>query len=159
MPSGTLRIVLGAPDGTVAIDIPTRKTTSDPERLSLHLKRLRALGYTILKQGTVADLPNARVGQSRRFRNQWRWVGAKIEPYLPLCRDQLMAELRVERDRRLAETDGVMTRDLELGQPDQALAAHRQALRDLPAAVESDLQGKTAAELEAYDIDWPTEDM
>lgn len=43
------------------------------------------------------------------------------------------AAFRAERDRRLAETDWIVVRAYERGEPvPEALAAYRQALRDLP---------------------------
>jgi hypothetical protein len=43
------------------------------------------------------------------------------------------AALRAERDRRLAESDWVVARAYEQGEPvPEAWAAYRQALRDLP---------------------------
>jgi hypothetical protein len=59
------------------------------------------------------------------------------------------ATFRAERDRRLAETDWVVARAYERGEPvPEAWAAYRQALRDLPERLmdEQVLSG---------DIPWP----
>ena len=155
--SGTLRVIMQSPDGSIAVDVPVQELASDPDKLSAHLTRLQGMGYTLLKSdATGADLPNERGGQSRKFRNQWRWDGAKIEPDLPLCREQVMAEVRAERDTRLAATDGEAVRNQERGQPDQALKDHRQALRDFPTTVQAAVDALTdAAALEAYAPAWP----
>ena len=59
------------------------------------------------------------------------------------------AAFRAERDRRLAETDWVVTRAYERGEPvPEAWAAYRQALRDLPAQL-------TDEQVLAGDIPWP----
>ena len=59
------------------------------------------------------------------------------------------AALRTERDRRLAETDWVVARAYERGEPvPEAWAAYRQALRDLPALVSEE-------DLLAGRIPWP----
>ena len=157
MSSGILRIILGDPDGTVAVDAPIERIANDPDQLAAHIARLESQGYTILNgNATGADLPNERAGQSRKFRDQWRWDGAKIEPDLPLCREQVMAEVRAERDTRLAATDGEAVRNQERGQPDQALKDHRQALRDFPTTVQAAVDALTdAAALEAYAPAWP----
>jgi hypothetical protein len=59
------------------------------------------------------------------------------------------AAFRAERDRRLAETDWIVARAYERGEPvPEAWAAYRQALRDLPARL-------TDEQLLARDIPWP----
>ena len=59
------------------------------------------------------------------------------------------AALRAERDRRLAETDWVVARAYERGEPvPEAWAAYRQALRDLPARL-------TDEQVLAGNISWP----
>ena len=59
------------------------------------------------------------------------------------------AALRAERDRRLAETDWIVARAYERGEPvPGAWAAYRQALRDLPAQL-------TDEQVLAGDILWP----
>lgn len=62
---------------------------------------------------------------------------------------QAWAAFRAERDRRLAETDWVVARAYERGEPvPEAWAAYRQALRDLPALVSEE-------DLLAGRIPWP----
>lgn len=183
-PSGALRIIMAAPDGSIAVDAPalvTRRWVTDvldddgdvidqevhseqvelseiPAAFTKHKARLESMGFEILNDGaTGADLPNERAGQSRRFRNSWRWDGTKIEPDLPMCRAQVLAEVRSERDARLAATDGAAVREIERGRPDAALTTYRQALRDLPDVVEGDLAAiHDPAEMEAYAPNWPT---
>ncbi len=59
------------------------------------------------------------------------------------------AAFRAERDRRLAETDWVVARAYERGEPvPEAWAAYRQALRDLPEQL-------TDEQVLAGDIPWP----
>lgn len=60
-----------------------------------------------------------------------------------------LTTLRQERNRRLAETDWVVARAYERGEPvPPAWAAYRQALRDLPAQL-------TDEQVLAGDILWP----
>ena len=57
--------------------------------------------------------------------------------------------LRAERDRRLAETDWIVIRAYERGEPlPEAWAAYRQALRDLPTQL-------TDEQVLARGIPWP----
>ncbi len=59
------------------------------------------------------------------------------------------AAFRAERDRRLAETDWIVARAYERGEPvPEAWVAYRQALRDLPALL-------TDEQVLARNIPWP----
>jgi len=59
------------------------------------------------------------------------------------------AAFRAERDRRLAETDWIVARAYERGEPvPEAWATYRQALRDLPARL-------TDRQVLSGDIPWP----
>ncbi len=59
------------------------------------------------------------------------------------------AALRAERDRRLAETDWIVARAYERGEPvPEAWVAYRQTLRDLPEQL-------TDEQVLAGDIPWP----
>jgi len=62
---------------------------------------------------------------------------------------EVWAALRAERDRRLAETDWIVARAYERGEPvPEAWAAYRQALRDLPEQL-------TDEQVLSGDIPWP----
>lgn len=94
------------------------------------------------------------------FLDCWRWDGraATVVVSLPLARTQILAETRTERDKRLTDSDRDKARldDMGTAQQKAALATYRQQLRDLPATVQTDLEGKgTPAELEAYAPPWP----
>jgi hypothetical protein len=93
-----------------------------------------------------------RLPGSRAFRAHWRGhPGAGVRVDLPGARAQRMAEIRAQRDAALAATDGPMLRAQERGEDTTALAAHRQALRDLPLTVQWDLDAiRTPESLEAY---------
>jgi len=68
------------------------------------------------------------------------------------CQDRLQeawTAFRAERDRRLAETDWIVVRAYERGEPvPEVWAAYRQALRDLPERL-------TDEQVLARDIPWP----
>jgi hypothetical protein len=154
--SGTLRIIMQRADGGISVDAPIERIANDPAQLAAHIVRLEGMGHTILKgDATGADLPNERPGQSRRFRNAWRWDGAKIEADLDLSRAQVMAEVRAERNERLATSRA----NEQQGNPEQqSWKAHRQALRDLPTTVQSEIDIiATPSALEAYEPTWPVE--
>ena len=59
------------------------------------------------------------------------------------------ATLRAERNRRLAETDWIVARAYERGEPvPEAWAAYRQALRDLPVQL-------TDEQVLSGEVPWP----
>ncbi len=159
--SSNRRIIMQRPDGSVSVVILTNRGAArldaDPAFRAKHRAEIETRGRTVVKEdATTADLPTETV-DPKRFRNAWRWVGSAIVHDIPACREQIMAEVRAERDAKLAKTDGEATRSMERGQPDAGLASYRQALRDLPAAVEAEIENiTTAAELEAYTASWPT---
>jgi hypothetical protein len=129
-----------------------------PERLAAHLGRLEAQGFVILKaDATGADLPNERPGQSRRLRSCWRWDGSEIVVDLPAAHAFVMDEIRTERNRLLAESDGPMMGENERGgQGQQVWRTYRQLLRDYPAAIHATIHSlATPAEIEAQTLSWP----
>jgi hypothetical protein len=99
----------------------------------------------------MAELP------SRRFRNQWHHDGTRPAVDVAKARAQILAELRAERDKRLAASDADKARldDVGTGPQKAALAKYRQALRDVPAAVAVDVAALDAAALESYTPAWP----
>lgn len=89
-------------------------------------------------------------------RAAWHQNGASTPVFdMVRARPIKTEQIRKERDRRLEETDiEVLQRD---GGPIPApLVARRQALRDMPATVQTDLDAVTTPEaLEAYEPAWP----
>jgi len=104
----------------------------------------RAATLTIQKnpryQGfTTVDIEETDMPTTRRFRNAWGRVGAKLEVDMPKARTQRLAEIRKDRDKLLDESDKDILRDQEQGGAKQAaLRAYRQALRDLPTTLNLD---------------------
>ena len=75
-------------------------------------------------------------------------VQAKIQELQAL---EPMRLLRIERNRRLAETDWIITKGLEQGTDITKWKTYRQALRDLPATVEPQLDKKG----NLINVTWP----
>ena len=63
-----------------------------------------------------------------------------------------MRVLRIERNRRLAETDWIITKGLEQGTDIAKWKTYRQALRDLPATADPQLDHYG----NLTNVDWPT---
>ena len=92
---------------------------------------------------------------SRAYRDAWVLSGGVVTHDMEKARELKMAEIRAERDKRLAATDGVYLRAQERGDDTEAakLKEYRQGLRDLPAKVALDVE--TPEELKALQPDWP----
>lgn len=148
------RIVWQAPDGSLRITIP-----ADPQAdLNAVAAHALAVDPSLAECARLPDVYAAEL-PSRRFRNCWRHTD-KVTVDVPLARGQLLAEVRVERNAKLDATDKEAARLADVGtkQEQDALKAKRQALRDLPAVVTSELDSLNTAEaLEAYRPTWPGE--
>lgn len=100
-----------------------------------------------------ADLP------SRRFRNAWRHQAGTVAVDITQAREQILREVREQRNRKLAASDAERLRLMDSSGSGHAekLSLYRQSLRDLPALVSEELQGLTTEQdLEAYRPTWPT---
>ena len=152
----TKRIVYTRPDGGVSVVCPA------PEYVARFTTEAEALD-AIRAKDVPADAANvyvcdvAEVPASRRFRNCWRQAGtAPPSVSLPLARTQRMAEIRAERDKRLVASDGQIARAQDIGTPAEvaALKTYRQALRDVPQAIDLGTL-PTAEALATFDLVWP----
>lgn len=135
-------------DGGVSVVIPSPNFAGGPGSLSA---RSVPAGVTALIVDS-SELP------SRRFRNSWSVLGGKPVVDMAKARVQRMSEIRAERDKLLKATDADKARLDDIGtQPQkQALAAYRQALRDIPLTVEAAVDGaQTPEALEALQPAWP----
>lgn len=150
------------PDGSVAVTIPNPRyrLRGEPEEMFLDGVALQAMHAVSLRG---ADrLPNVEASDlpaSRRFRDCWRYNGQTVAADLDLARQQLLTELRAERNARLVVSDGHKARLEDVGTAEQLqdLKTYRQALRDLPAVVAQDLANLGTAEaLSNYVPPWPT---
>jgi len=90
------------------------------------------------------------------FRDSWRVVGGRVVIDMPLARQQRMNEIRAERDKRLAATDGIFLSAQEQNRANEIaeLKAKRQALRDIPQSINLD-SITTPDELAAFEPEWP----
>lgn len=103
--------------------------------------------------GVVADKP-----ANRRFRNCWRRVAGRIAVDLPLARGQVLKEIREARNRRLDDSDkdwARLSEDATVAGKRESMKSYRQSLRDLPAAVQVELESLDATQLESYLPAWP----
>ena len=75
-----------------------------------------------------------------------------------LNNEEPMRLLRVERDKRLADCDWVVTKAIDTGDTvSNVLKAYRQSLRDLPASASPNLNSDY--ELDLTSITWPTKPL
>lgn len=157
----TSRIILDNGDGTVAILIPA------PDYVQAEIKKGKPESVVLNEladkdsggRRVVGIVDVARLPASRKFRNCWKpdaASGAVVD--LILARAQRLAEIRADRDVMLTASDRDKARLDDVGTPaDRArLATYRQALRDAPAKVQTDLAAIGSAQgLEQYVPAWP----
>lgn len=84
----------------------------------------------------------------------WRRVGDRPGVDMPLARQQILSEIRLERNRRLTASDKEWFRVNETNGDVPAWKDYRQALRDLPSKVDVS-QVETPQALDAYRPPWP----
>ena len=131
---------------------PDEKETEFTERVLAKVRNEEIhRGATRLADCEESNLP------TMHFRNCWRNAGDGTLPVnMPLASEQLMAEIRAERDKRLTATDAEKARLDDVGTVAQqnALAAKRQALRDIPQGFDLDII-TSPEELEVFEPEWP----
>ena len=148
------RIAWQMPDGTIRIGKSliedearfTAKVESDPEMVGA------------VRLPNLADDDNV---DDRWYECLRADKNGKISVDMPLARAQRLEEIRVERNRRLAELDGPWMRATGQGKTTEgdAIEAKRQQLRDIPNDLEA---GKietwnaitTPDDLAAYEPHW-----
>lgn len=145
----TKRVVYTRSDGGVSVVIPAPDGKLVTESEQDWLNRVIAQSVppgTPTQTVEVADLPN------RRFRDCWRMNGSGVYVEPTLIRGQILKEVRLKRDALLAKSDGEKSKLDDVGsqQEKQNLARYRQALRDWPAVVSSQIENLNAGQLENY---------
>jgi hypothetical protein len=150
-----LCIVWEREDGGVSVTHPAPNARKEGETDEQFLDRIRLKD---VPDGKPFHVQRKESLPSRRFRNAWTRTSDGIEIDTPRARGLLVAEVRAERNRRLAETDTDKSRIDEIGTPQEqkAIKDKRQKLRDLPAVVESEIATLTVEQLEAYQPAWPS---
>lgn len=86
----------------------------------------------IVEWTDLGDCDRADLPMDREFRDQWRHDGAAVKVDAALETQERWRRIRVERDRRLAASDGPMARANETGAKAAEWKAYRQSLRDVP---------------------------
>ena len=106
----------------------------------------------------VARIEDVTFPTNKVFRTAWKREVGKIDVDMPKARSIKTGMIRLERDKRLAVLDLDYMRADEAGDTGekQRIAARKQKLRGLPAAIQSDLEAITTPEaLEAWQPTWP----
>jgi len=157
------RILWQAPEGSVLVTVPCEPMRPG-ETESAYLDRIaqHAVGAdpSLAACTRLPDVDTSALPQDRRWRNQWRVIGGQVQPDVALCRAERLREIRAERDARLAKADATKVKLDDIGTPAQIAAHHqyRQALRDLPIAVQTDLAAAATPDaVAACNPIWPVE--
>ncbi len=103
------------------------------------------------------DVFPVRAGHAM-FREAWRFANGAVTVDLAKAREIVVSKARELRDQKLVESDKEKNRldDIGTGQQKQELAAYRQALRDLPAKVATEIGTLSALQLFEYRPSLPT---
>ena len=112
-------------------------------------------------------VPNAKFAITDNNYNSIEWFDARDKPSETdvinevnrLIADEPMRLLRVERDKRLAETDWVVAKAIETGGTvSDAWITYRQALRDFPSSATPVLGATIGGNYDPgiRDVTWPT---
>lgn len=137
----TKAIVYTRPDGGISVCYPTI-SRDDPPSFTLEDALARALAKDIPPDAAdVQVVKTADVPADRTFRAAWRQSGGGVGIDMPAARAIHLQRLRAERDKRLDETDKLISRATEQESGDEivALKAHRRALRDIPPIVAGEI--------------------
>ena len=140
------RRLLYRPDSGVSVVVPAAKGKLENEIEQDWLDRVYAKANP--DNFPFDDIEDTEL-PSRRFRNQWVKEGNKAGVDLVKAKEQVLSELRTERDKELTVTDGQIVKENEIGNANSqnAVKTYRQSLRDLPANTNLDAI-TTAEELE-----------
>lgn len=109
----------------------------------------------------IGELPKDESGAyimpNKKFRDEWRRQDSSISVDLSLAKEKRLEEIRQERDKLLLASDAMWTEAHSKGLDLTSLSTYKDALRDMPASVESDLAAISSVEdLEAYQATFPT---
>ena len=102
--------------------------------------------------GDVRDASSLTVPADRTFRGAWQFNGAAVEIDMAAARDIHRDNLRREREPKLAALDVDYMKALEQGGDTAAIAAQKQALRDITADARIEAAA-TPNELKALTLD------
>ena len=102
--------------------------------------------------GDVRDASSLTVPADRMFRGAWQFNGAAVEIDMAAARDIHRDNLRREREPKLAALDVDYMKALEQGGDTAAIAAQKQALRDITADARIEAAA-TPNELKALTLD------
>jgi hypothetical protein len=148
-----MHVAYTRPDGGVSVIFPAPKAQLPDESDEAFLARVREAVPPDAKDVTEvspADIP------TRAYRNAWRLSGGRVQHDMSVARALKMAEIRAERDARLAATDGPFLRAQEHGNQAEIerLKSLRQRLRDIPQTTRlAEVTDPDA--LKAFAPEWP----
>ena len=147
-------LIMARPDGTMFT-----RTTVEPrkkgENMAAYNQRLSLArpekGAVMVDAFDHTLLPSGH----QHFKDARRWDGAAVIVDMPAARVIKMGQIRIERDRRLVETDKEVSVLDGVPLP-VSLKQKRGALRDLPATIQPALDAIAKPQaLEAFQPTWP----
>ena len=104
----------------------------------------------------LIELPDEWEQPSPKYRDCWAEKDGEIVVDLTKAKAQRLSELRAEREAKRAESYKEFMIAMSKGESTEAIMAKKQALRDLPEAIESALSAKKKLDtVDAYEPEWP----
>lgn len=104
----------------------------------------------------LIELPQDWQAPNAKYRDCWREKDGDIVVDLAKAKAQKLEEIRQERNKRLEESDKELMIAISKDQPQDAIKAKKEALRDLPDAAETALKKlKKVETVDAYEPEWP----
>ncbi len=158
----SFRIVWTLADGSTAITHPMESPRAGETEAQM-LDRLAAKALAeceVLVGATRRTNVDHAALPSRAFRSCWRFNSGAVQINVNLARTQKINEIRAERNLRITESDKLILKYIDVGTAQQQadIRAYRQALRDLPTTVQTELAALTTpAQLAAYVPTWPAD--
>ncbi len=147
-----LRAVFEKLDGSIIVVIPVPGKALEVAVARTVAATPGAGAWTRRPDIDEADLP------ARRFRDCWRFSAGQVRVQPALARAKHTKDMKDEFSKRAAESDGLRLKYDDIGTVQQKadVTAYRQALRAIPATVQTDLAALTTeAQFLAYQPPWP----
>ncbi len=123
------RLVYKKPDGRITILIPSPKFENNIQHVR---ERNEAINPNTPASDYVCECDHTELPQSREFRGQWRIKDGKVEVDPVLETEERWKRIRIERNKRLDESDKSMLRIQETEPAKSGVwKTYRQELRDV----------------------------
>lgn len=125
--NGNILIVMpGLPEHKIPIDPTEKRAYLDRVKQTMEDKNPELKAAEFMGEVEHTELP-----ASREFRNQWRHLDGQVKPDPILETEERWKRIRIERNKRLDDSDKKLLRVQDQGGNVNVWKVYRQALRDV----------------------------